>query len=146
MKAAKNSSRLDPDKADRAIYVTYELDAVAERVWNVLTEPEFLERWLFPKVIVLQVIRRYTAQTSTGRVSCQVLAADAHRRITYAWRCGRLDTEIRWALAPGEGELTRLQLVHAGFGADDAMAFQLFESWWQAPFVNWLTAQVTSRK
>ena len=146
MKAAADNSRRDTDNANRAIHVTYELDAAAERVWNVLTEPKFVERWLFPKVIVWQVIRQYTAQTSTGRVSCHVLAADAHRRITYAWRCGRLDTEIRWALAPGEGELTRLQLVHAGFGADDAMAFQLFESWWQAPFVKWLTAQVTSRE
>jgi len=99
-------------------------------VWNTLTTPEMIGRWLKmqPKGFEPKVGTRFTYQTTPagewdGVIRCEVLEVIPRQRLVYAWRGGhetnvgygaRLDTVVTFTLSPVEAG-TRLRLVHAGF-------------------------------
>ncbi|WBB67507.1 SRPBCC domain-containing protein [Micromonospora sp. WMMD812] len=97
------------------------------KVWRALTDSDLLARWLMPNDFVPAVGHRFTfrtdprpAQDFDGIVHCEVLDLDPPRRLSWAWRGGRLDTVVTWTLA-AEGRGTRLFLEHAGFDPDDPL-------------------------
>lgn len=93
-----------------------------ELVWRALTEPEVLASWLMPNDIEPVVGHRFQFRTKPapgfdGIVHCEVLEADAPRRLVYSWGGGPTKarpTRVEWTLERVEGG-TRLVLEHSGF-------------------------------
>lgn len=123
------------DADHRTIRVDYNLSASPEKVWRALTEPNLLERWLFPNDIVPRVGQPFTFHTMPapgfdGLIQCQITEAEPARRLVYSWRSGPLDTVVTWGLEPTSAASTRLSLTHEGFGPQDGDIYQLLEKGW----------------
>jgi uncharacterized protein YndB with AHSA1/START domain len=109
----------------RTIRVDQFLGHPPARVWQALTDPVLLAKWLMPNDFQPVVGHRFTFLTEPqpeaafdGVVHCQVLAIEPEQLLRISWRGGRLDTTVTWTLAP-EGRGTRLFLEHDGFDPDD---------------------------
>ena len=127
-----------PDHAthQHAIYVVYPLKATPDRVWQVLTEPELLEQWLFPNDITPETGRRFTFQTKPapgfdGTITCEVLAVSPPEYLVYTWRTGLLDTVVNFTLDSPTPDATRLTVLHTGFGTEDAEIRELLAGGWR---------------
>ncbi|MBX3213667.1 MAG: SRPBCC domain-containing protein [Labilithrix sp.] len=105
-----------------------ELQYAPEKVWRALTEPALLAEWLLP-VVDLELAEgaafRFQAKPLPawdGVVNCRVLEIEAHRKLSYAWVVGDMDTVVTFTLAP-TATGTRLSLVHSGFKPDQKQNF-----------------------
>jgi uncharacterized protein YndB with AHSA1/START domain len=99
-------------------------------VWNTLTRPGMMGRWLKmePTGFAPTIGTRFTYQTTPagewdGVIHCHVLEVIPNQRLAYAWTGGhegnvgygsRLDTVVTFVLSAVDGG-TRLRLVHSGF-------------------------------
>lgn len=89
------------------------------RVWTVLTGPASMSQWLMPTDFRPELGATFTLDAGQwGKVSCEVLALEPERLLSFAWRNSALDTTVTFRLEP-EGEGTRLFVAHAGFDLDD---------------------------
>jgi len=132
-----------------AIEVDQFLSRPPERVWQALTDPELLARWLMPNDFRPAVGHQFTFRTEPvpehgfdGIVHCQVLDLDPPRLLRFSWRGGRLDTEVSWRLVP-EGTGTRLLITHDGFDDTDPaqqMTMGILGGGWRGILVNRLSA------
>ncbi|MDA3660943.1 SRPBCC domain-containing protein [Mycobacterium xenopi] len=101
-----------------------------ERVWQALTTPELMARWLMaPSGFAPVVGTRFTFQGQpmpsvgfSGEVACEVLAVVPGQRLAMSWADARSDKPSAWVgtwtLHP-EGSGTRVILRHTGFDPDD---------------------------
>jgi uncharacterized protein YndB with AHSA1/START domain len=94
-------------------------DHPPSRVWEALTEPELLARWLMPNDFSPRIGHRFTFRTQPapgfdGVVHCEVLEVDPPRRLAYTWRGGPIDTVVRFSLTCERGG-TRLRMDQTGF-------------------------------
>jgi uncharacterized protein YndB with AHSA1/START domain len=100
-----------------------------ERVWDVLTRPELMARWLMPNDFVPRVGHRFTLHgvpigpvNFSGLVACEVLELKPLRRLSISWRdandLNSFNSTVTWSLR-AEGRGTRLLLEHAGFDPDN---------------------------
>src|SRR6266545_2901318 len=101
-----------------------------ERVWQALTDPAQLARWLMPNDCKSAIGPTFTFPTEPvpqhgfdGVVHCEVLALEPPRLMRFSWRSGILDTVVSWSLAPegaGTGrEAARRDVPgHHGVGPD----------------------------
>lgn len=94
-----------------------------ERVWRALTDPTLLATWLMETEGFAPVVgcrfrfRTKPAPGFDGIVHCEVLAADAPRRLAYTWGSGKMrerPTTVTWTLR-AEPTGTVLILEHTGF-------------------------------
>lgn len=117
-----------------------------EVVWNTLTTPELMGRWLNMQPVGFEAVEgaRFTYQTSPagewdGVIRCQVLDVAPHERLAYSWQGGheenlgygsRLDTVVTFTLSPTGGG-TRLRMIHSGFvlPRNDAALKNMSEGW-----------------
>jgi uncharacterized protein YndB with AHSA1/START domain len=95
------------------------------RVWQALTDPALLARWLMPNDFKPVIGHAFTFRTEPvpqqgfdGIVRCEVLDLEPPRLIRFSWRGGNLDTVVSWSLVP-EGTGTRLLITHDGFDETD---------------------------
>jgi uncharacterized protein YndB with AHSA1/START domain len=96
-----------------------------QRVWQALTDPDLLARWLMPNDFKPVIGHQFTFRTEPvpqhgfdGIVHCQALALDPPQLLRISWRGGTLDTTVTWRLVP-EGTGTRLLITHDGFDDTD---------------------------
>ena len=99
-----------------------------ERVWQALTDPTALRRWLMPTDFRPRLGHRFKFQNRADQkkdsrqkgsprpietVCCEVVTLDAPRRLAYTWQSERdpEPTLVTWTLEQVEGG-TRLQLEH----------------------------------
>jgi uncharacterized protein YndB with AHSA1/START domain len=101
----------------------FDLHHPPEKVWRALTDPILLMEWLLPVVdLKLEpgVAFRYSAQPQPGWdgiVKCRFLEIEAHRKLSYTWVVGDMDTVVTFTLTPTASG-TRLSLVQSGFMPD----------------------------
>jgi uncharacterized protein YndB with AHSA1/START domain len=110
--------------------LAFELDLrhPPEKVWRALTDPKLLAEWLLP--VAGLKLEREAAFTFTappqpgwdGAVHCRMLEIDAHRKLSYAWVVGDMDTVVTFTLTPTASG-TRLSLVQSGFKPDQKQNF-----------------------
>jgi uncharacterized protein YndB with AHSA1/START domain len=120
------------DKTARAqtASIAFEFDLLhsPKKVWRALTDPVLLAEWLLPVLdLSLESGAAFTFKTQPypgwdGIVNCRILEVDAHRKLSYAWVVGDMDTVVTFTLAPTASG-TRLSLVHAGFKPDQKQNF-----------------------
>ena len=122
------------------IHVEHDLPHPPEKVWRALTEPKLLAAWLMENDMRPVVGHRFTFKAQPmpgwdGTVHCEVLEADAPRRLRYSWRGGsealHIDTVVAWTLAPNASGGTRLLLEHSGFTPAQSIAFDGIARGWR---------------
>jgi uncharacterized protein YndB with AHSA1/START domain len=110
--------------------ISFELDLphVPAKVWRALTDPVLLAEWLLP-VVELKLepgaAFRFKAPPQRGwdgTVNCRLLEIEVHRKLSYAWAVGDIDTVVTFALVPTASG-TRLSLVQSGFKPDQKRNF-----------------------
>src|SRR5881396_2958253 len=103
-----------------SISFEFDLHRSPEKVWRALTDPVLLTEWLLPVVeLKLEPGAAFTFKTQPypgwdGIVNCRVLEIQAHRKLSYTWVGGDMDTVVTFTLTPTASG-TRLSLVHSGF-------------------------------
>jgi uncharacterized protein YndB with AHSA1/START domain len=111
-----------------AISFEFDLHHSPQKVWRALTEPALLAEWLLPVLdLKLEPGAAFTFKTQPypgwdGTVNCRLLEIEAHRKLSYAWVVGDLDTVVTFTLTPTASG-TRLSLVHSGFTPDQKQNF-----------------------
>ena len=105
-----------------------ELHHPPEKVWRALTDPVLLAEWLLP-VVELRLERgaAFTFKAPPqpgwdGLVSCRFTEIEAHRKLSYTWVVGDMDTVVTFTLTPTAAG-TRLSLVQSGFRPDQKQNF-----------------------
>ena len=99
-----------------------------EKVWRALTDPTLLTEWLLPVVeLKLEPGAAFTLRTQPqpgwdGIVNCRFLEVEPHRKISWRWVVGDIDTVVTFTLTPTASG-TRLSLVQSGFRPDQKQNF-----------------------
>ena len=121
------------------IHVEYELPHAPEKVWRALTDAKLLGAWLMSNDIRPVVGHRFTFKAQPmpgwdGTVHCEVLEADAPKKLRYTWVGGsdanRIDTVVTWTLA-ATSTGTKLTLDHSGFSPRNTLAFEGLGKGWR---------------
>jgi uncharacterized protein YndB with AHSA1/START domain len=103
-----------------SISFEFDLRHVPEKVWRALTDPVLLAEWLLPVVgLKLEPRAAFTFKAQPqpgwdGAVNCQFVEIEAHKKLSYTWRVGGMDTVVTFTLTPTASG-TRLSLVQSGF-------------------------------
>ena len=118
----------EPDDATESIIVECDLAEPPAKVWRALTEPALLASWLLPNDIRPEVGAHFTfraeADTGSGAIACEVLAAEPPHLLSYSWRGDDadrhapdrvLDSVVTFVLTATANGGTHLRLVHDGF-------------------------------
>ena len=111
-----------------SISFEFNLQHAPQKVWRALTDPGLLAEWLLP-VVELKLepgaAFAFTAPPQPGWdgvVHCRMLEIKAHRKLSYTWTVGDIDTVVTFALAPTASG-THLSLVQSGFRPDQKQNF-----------------------
>jgi len=111
-----------------SISFEFDLHHSPEKVWRALTDPVLLTEWLLPVVeLKLEPAAAFTFKTQPypgwdGIVNCRILEIEAHRKLSYTWVVGDMDTVVTFTLTPTASG-TRLSLVQSGFKPDQKQNF-----------------------
>ena len=114
-----------------------------EEVWECLTDPELIGKWLMKNDFKLQVGSQFCFETRPladmdfdGIVYCTVLEVVPFRRLSYSWKLGpgngviTIDSVVAYTLHAKDGG-TELELVHDRFKEmKDLRIFHLMEEGW----------------
>jgi uncharacterized protein YndB with AHSA1/START domain len=106
-----------------SISFDFDLHHAPEKVWRALTDPVLLAEWLLPVVgSKLEPGAAFTFKAQPqpgwdGIVNCRFLEIEAHRKLSYTWVVGDMDTVVTFTLTPTVSG-TRLSLVQSGFEPD----------------------------
>ena len=111
-----------------SLSLEFDLKHAPAKVWRALTDPVLLAQWLLP-VVGLELTPGVTFTFETdphpgwdGKVNCRVLEVEEHKKLSYAWVVGAMNTVVTFVLTPTDSG-TRLSLVHTGFGPDQKQNF-----------------------
>jgi uncharacterized protein YndB with AHSA1/START domain len=111
-----------------SISFEFDLPHVPQKVWRALTDPVLLAEWLLPVLdLKLEPGAAFTFKAQPqpgwdGIVNCRFLEIEAHRKLSYAWVVGDIDTVVMFTLTPTASG-TRLSLVQSGFKPDQKRNF-----------------------
>jgi uncharacterized protein YndB with AHSA1/START domain len=101
-----------------AVHQTVHIDAPRERVFELLTDPEQLPRWIPVTVLEPRVGGRFEFARGEWLAEGEVVAFDPPRLVAYTWDWRNQPmgarTEVRWELEEDEGGTT-VRLSHTGF-------------------------------
>lgn len=110
-----------------SLALDFDLPHAPERVWRALTDPLLLSEWLLPAIgFKLEQGASFRFQTEAkpgwdGTVNCVVLEVETHKRISWRWVVGDIDTVVAFTITPLAAG-THLSIVHSGFKPDQKQA------------------------
>ncbi|HWG34977.1 MAG TPA: SRPBCC domain-containing protein [Gemmatimonadaceae bacterium] len=115
-------TRVDTTMQSQTETISFEFDLAhrPEKVWRALTDPSLLAEWLLPVVgLALEPGAEFSFRAAPhpgwdGSVNCRILESEAHRKLSYTWVVGDIDTVVTFTLTPAASG-TRLSLVQSGF-------------------------------
>ena len=97
------------------------------KVWQALTDPRLHEKWWAAGDVKAVVAHRFTLDMGKwGQQTCEVIAVEPDRLLSYSFASGTLNTTITWRLEQ-EGLGTRLHLEQSGFDLDSPLGKMAFE-------------------
>ncbi|HEY3804383.1 MAG TPA: SRPBCC domain-containing protein [Kofleriaceae bacterium] len=119
-----------------AITIQLEVPQAPAKVWRALTEPELLARWLLETDFAPQIGAAFSFQRDPmpgwdGKVRCEVLALELHKRLQYTWVAFGVDTVVTWTLEATASGGTKLGLEHSGFPPDKPQALGGAKAGWK---------------
>lgn len=87
----------------RELSLEFAIDEAPEKLWHALTEPRIVEQWLAP------VVRN---DPTTAGFSCELLATDPGRSVSYRWRDPDLGKSIvTFGVSEREGGFSQLSVL-----------------------------------
>ena len=98
----------------------FDLHHSPEKVWRALTDPVLLAEWLLPVIdLKLEPGAAFTFKSQPqpgwdGVVNCRFLEIEGHRKLSWRWVVGDIDTVVTFTLIPTASG-TQLSLVQSGF-------------------------------
>jgi uncharacterized protein YndB with AHSA1/START domain len=118
-----DDSELDPASVEIGRFYPHTPD----QVWQALTDPALLERWLMPSTgfVAPRVGSHFIFTVPTqppGEIACKVLAIRPGLQMTLRWVDLRAQLPARWTLdwtVHPQGQGARLLLTHSGFDISD---------------------------
>jgi uncharacterized protein YndB with AHSA1/START domain/DNA-binding transcriptional ArsR family regulator len=97
------------------------------KVWQAITDPKIHAKWWAAGDVRAVVGHRFTLDMGPwGQQSCEIIAVEPERLLSYSFAPGTLDTTVTWRLEP-ENSGTRLHLEHSGFDLDSPLGKTAFE-------------------
>jgi uncharacterized protein YndB with AHSA1/START domain len=110
----------------KEVHQTWFFQQPPGEVWEYLTKPELMEQWLM-KCDFQPVVGHKFQFINKAKIDawCQVLELIPDRLLSYSWRKGpnekeiRLDSVVTWTLTSKDGG-TELRLKHSGFITQEA--------------------------
>lgn len=106
-----------------SIAFEFDLQHPPEKVWRALTDPALLAQWLLPALDhKLEPGAEFTLKAQPqpgwdGIVNCRFLEIETHRKLSYTWVVGDIDTVVTFTLTPTNPG-THLSIVQSGFKPD----------------------------
>jgi len=129
--------------ATRTVTLEREFAHPPEKVWRALTQPELVAEWLMRNDIKPVVGHRFNFRADpmpgwNGVTDCEVLVAEAPRRLSYTWNASGeeaktgIKTVVTFTLTPTKAG-TLLHMEQSGFRAehDHDRFFQGAQYGWQ---------------
>jgi uncharacterized protein YndB with AHSA1/START domain len=89
-----------------ALSLEFDLHHSPEKVWRALTDPVLVAEWLLPVIdLKLEPGAAFMFKTQPhpgwdGTVHCRVLEIEAHRKLSYTWVVGDMDTVVTFTRTP----------------------------------------------
>lgn len=124
-------------------------------VWEAITDPRTIERWLMPNDFQAAVGHRFTMQATPipavnfdGIVHCEVAALEPPHLLAYTWTGGSLHTSVEFRLADADRNGvrgTRLHFEHSGFDLSsqaDVFAYSGMGASWRSKVIPGITAAI----
>ena len=123
----------------RSIVVEREMPHPPEKIWRALTTSALIADWLMDNDFEAEVGRRFQFRARpmpgwSGITNCELLEAEAPRRLVYSWGDGSesdsgLKTIVSWTLTPtADGTLVRME--QSGFRPEDEHGYQAMRGGW----------------
>jgi len=106
----------------------FDLRHPPEKVWRALTDPALLAQWLLPVAgLRLEPGAAFSFHAEPqpgwdGIVHCRLIEIETHRKLSYSWVVGGIDTVVTFSLSPTASG-TRLSLRQTGFKPDQKKNF-----------------------
>lgn len=126
------------------------IEAPVARVWEMLTVPAELNRWVARDARVeLRVGGRYSygwAEEGSQYGPMQIVALEPPRLLAFSWLSSGVVGTVSWHLEPADeaGQSTRLRLVHEGLKKQPGILKDYDIGWWDyLAALRWLV--VTDR-
>src|SRR5512145_3364309 len=88
-----------------SISFEFDLHHSPEKVWRALTDPALLAEWLLPVVdLKLEPGAAFAFKAPPqpgwdGTVHCRFAEIEAHRKLSYTWAVGEMNTVVTFTLA-----------------------------------------------
>lgn len=121
---------------------TYFFPNSLETVWEYLTNPELLEKWLMPSDFKPVLNHEFSFRTNPlpqfncdGIFHCKVLEITPMKKLIYTWNAGsgggtfNLKSVVEWTLIKKESG-TELQLIHRGFTDENLAIYTAMIDGW----------------
>ncbi|GAB2550023.1 SRPBCC family protein [Nocardia heshunensis] len=130
-------AELDPAAIELGNYFPQPVEAV----WQALTDPDLVARWLLRPIGFTAVpgtsFRFIVPDAPISEIHCEVLTARPHTHLTHTWHYPQADYPAHWILdwtLHPQGHGTRLLLTQTGFDITDRrqkMARNAMERTWK---------------
>lgn len=101
-----------------------------EKVWRALTQKHLIGEWLMACDFEPEVGHSFKLDAPWGTITCEVLAIEPYKLLSYSWQAHGLESVVTWTLtAMGSG--THLRMEQTGFGPDQEQAYRGAISGWR---------------
>lgn len=114
----------------RSVVKERELKHAPQKVWRALTQAPLLEEWLMKSEFKPEVGHRFELEADWGKVSCEVLAVEPHKSLSYSWAAHGLESAVKWTLTETDTG-THLKMEQSGFGPDQNKAYHGARAGWE---------------
>lgn len=121
---------METDTNTRSVVKQRELRHAPEKVWRALTQKHLMEEWLMRSDFKPEVGHRFDLEADWGKVSCEVLAVEPNRTLSYSWAAHGLESVVTWTLTE-TATGTHLRMEQAGFGPDQNQAYHGARAGWE---------------
>ena len=121
---------METDTNTRSVVKERELQHAPEKVWRALTQKHLMEDWLMKSDFKPEVGHRFDLEADWGKVSCEVLAVEPHKSLSYTWAAHGLESVVTWTLTETPAG-THLKMEQSGFGPDQDQAYHGARAGWE---------------
>ena len=120
----------DTERTTRSVVKERELHHAPEKVWRALTQKHLMEEWLIKSDFKPEVGHRFDLEADWGNVSCEVLAVEPHKSLSYSWSAHGLESVVTWTLTETDTG-THLKMEQSGFGKGQDQAYHGARAGWE---------------
>lgn len=105
------------------VSLDFEYASTIEKVWNALTDPEMLAKWIWKNDFKPVVGHKFQFRAEPnewwdGIVNSEVLLVEEPHKLSYTWESAGEKTTVTWTLTEESNGTVRLRLDQSGFSEE----------------------------